>query len=93
MTEENSKQRPTANQLVSGNLTREDLERVLKSLQWRSLLDYRERGVRILYAAFGNLNWVDHETKENVQSPLILVPLELTQGFNPSTLHNCSAPS
>ena len=67
--------RPTANQLVSGNLSRLELERNLKGLQWRSLLDYRERGVRILHAAFGTLNWVDLETKENVQSPLILVPL------------------
>src|SRR5208337_4748552 len=76
---EEPKQRPTANQLVSGSLTRVDLERNLKGLQWRSLLDYRERGVRILYAAFGTLNWVDLDTKENVQSPLILVPLELTR--------------
>ena len=71
--------RPSANQLVSGKLSRADLEKNLKSLQWRSLLDYRERGVRILHAAFGTLNWVDLETKENVQSPLILVPLELTR--------------
>ena len=71
--------RPTANQLVSDNLSRMDLERNLKSLQSRSLLDYMERGVRILHAAFGTLNWVDIETKENVQSPIILVPLELTR--------------
>ena len=71
--------RPTANQLVSGNLSRLDLERTLKNLERRSLLDYMERGVRILYAAFGTLNWVDSETKENVQSPLILVPLELSR--------------
>ena len=71
--------RPTANQLVSGNLRRMELERNLKSLQSRSLLDYMERGVRILHAAFGTLNWVDIETKEKVQSPLILVPLELTR--------------
>ncbi len=68
---------PTANQLVCGSLTRQELERNLKALERRSLLDYRERGVRILYAAFGTLNWVDAETKEAVQSPLILVPLEL----------------
>ena len=71
--------RPTANQLVSGNLSRMVLERNLKSLQRRSHLDYMERGVRILHAAFGTLNWVDIETKEKVQSPLILVPLELTR--------------
>ncbi len=66
-----------ANQLEAGTLIRQELERALKLLERRSLLDYRERGVRILYAAFGTLNWVDAETKEAVQSPLILVPLEL----------------
>ena len=71
--------RPKANQLVCEKMPRADLERALKSLQWRSLLDYRERGVRILHATFGTLNWVDLETKESVQSPLILVPLELTR--------------
>ncbi len=70
---------PKPNQLVSKDLSRLELERTLKALQWRSLLDYRERGVRILHAAFGTLNWVDLETKEQVQSPLILVPLELTR--------------
>jgi len=69
----------SSKQLVSKNLTRIELERTLKSLQRRSLLDYRERGVRILYAAFGQLNWVDSETEENVHSPLILVPLELAR--------------
>ncbi|MGO8807421.1 MAG: DUF3320 domain-containing protein [Candidatus Bathyarchaeia archaeon] len=72
-------QRPKVNQLVCGKMSRTELERNLKGLQWRSLLDYRERGVRILHAAFGTLNWVDSETKEQVQSPLILVPLELTR--------------
>jgi hypothetical protein len=69
----------SSKQLVNKNFVRNDLERTLKNLQRRSLLDYRERGVRILYAAFGRLNWVDSETKENVHSPLILVPLELVK--------------
>ncbi len=72
-----SPKRPTANQLVCGNLNRQELERNLKALERRSLLDYRERGVRILNVAFGTLNWQDSETKETVQSPLILVPIEL----------------
>ena len=89
---EEPKQHQGVNQLVTGTLSREDLERTLKGLQWRSVLDYRERGVRILHAAFGTLNWVDQETRENVQSPLILVPLELTKRFSKSTLLNCRAP-
>jgi len=76
-TEEPVAKRPGANQLVCGDMSSQELERSLKSLERRSLLDYRERGVRILYAAFGALDWVDAETKEHVQSPLVLVPLEL----------------
>src|ERR1017187_5452599 len=45
--------RPSANQLVSGTMSLIELERNLKSLQSRSMLDYMERGVRILHAAFG----------------------------------------
>ena len=68
---------PTVNQLVCSNLSRQEIEGSIKSLERRSLADYRERGVRILYAAFGTLSWVDAETKEAMRSPLILVPLEL----------------
>ncbi len=38
-----------------------------------------KEGCAFYTLAFGTLNWVDIETKENVQSPLILVPLELTK--------------
>lgn len=76
-TVEESPKKPTANQLICGNLTRQELESNIRTLERRALSDYRERGVRILYAAFGTLNWVDAETKEAVTSPLILVPLEL----------------
>ncbi len=72
-------EKSSPHKLVCENLTRAELERVLKSLQRRSLLDYRERGVRILYAAFGQLSWVDSETKEKVRSPIILVPLDLAR--------------
>lgn len=72
--------KPASNQLVcDSNLTREELERVLKKLNRRSLLDYRERGVRILYAAFGMLSWHDSVTNEDVQSPLVMVPVELSR--------------
>ena len=71
--------KPTAIQLVCGSLSRADLERTLKNLQKHAIMDYRERGVRILHAAFGTLNWVDLETKEACQSPLILVPLDLVR--------------
>ncbi len=70
-------QRPTANQLVCEGLSRKDLEGALKNLNRRSLSDYRERGVRILHAAFGMLVWKEIATSEEVRSPLIMVPIEL----------------
>jgi len=73
------KDSPTAKQLVCEGTSRADLEKVLKNLHRRSLLDYRERGVRILHAAFGMLVWKEKETGEEVRSPLILVPIELTR--------------
>jgi hypothetical protein len=73
------KDSPTANQLVCEGISRADLEKVLKNLHRRSLLDYRERGVRILHAAFGMLVWNEKETSEEVRSPLVLVPIELAR--------------
>jgi hypothetical protein len=73
------KDRPAANQLVCEGISRTDLERVIKNLHRRSLLDYRERGVRILHAAFGILVWKEKETSEEVRSPLVLVPIELAR--------------
>jgi hypothetical protein len=73
------KDSPTAKQLVCEGTSRTDLEKILKNLHRRSLLDYRERGVRILHAAFGMLVWTEKETGEEVRSPLILVPIELSR--------------
>ncbi len=72
--------KPTVSHLVcDGNLARKDLENILKKFNRRALLDYRERGVRILYAAFGMLTWREIATNEEVRSPLIMVPVELTR--------------
>jgi hypothetical protein len=75
----NVKNHPTANKLVCETTGEANLEKVLKNLCRRSLLDYRERGVRILHAAFGMLVWKEKETSEEVRSPLIFVPVELSR--------------
>jgi len=69
---------PLPNQLVC-EVNRNDLDNILKNLHRRSLSDYRERGVRILHAAFGLLVWKDIITSEEVRSPLIMVPIELSK--------------
>jgi very-short-patch-repair endonuclease len=68
---------PSPNQLVSSGMNRKDLEKTLKNLHTRSLSDYRERGVRILHAAFGMLVWKENDYSEEARSPLLLVPIEL----------------
>jgi hypothetical protein len=55
------------------------LENILKRFNRRALPDYRERGVRILYAAFGILTWRDITTNEETRSPLVMVLVELTR--------------
>ncbi|HJW65181.1 MAG TPA: DUF4011 domain-containing protein, partial [Candidatus Bathyarchaeia archaeon] len=71
--------RPTPSQLVCEGVTRKDLERMLKKLHRRSLSDYRERGVRILHAAFGMLVWREIESNEEIRSPIVIVPIELSK--------------
>jgi hypothetical protein len=68
-----------ANQLVCDVSSRTDFERTLRNLYRRSLSDFRERGVRVLHAAFGMLVWKEKDTLEEVRSPLILVPIELAR--------------
>jgi hypothetical protein len=68
-----------ANELQCEGQDRTEIQRTLTNLQRRSLSDYRERGVRILYVALGTLVWKEVETSEEVRSPLILVPVELTR--------------
>ena len=72
-------QKPTTSQLVCEGTTRKEMEKMLKKLHRRSLSDYRERGVRILHAAFGMLTWREIATNEEIHSPLILVPIELSR--------------
>ena len=68
---------PSFNHLVCDGVSRYDVDKILKNLYRRSLSDFRERGVRILHAAFGMLVWKDLATNEEIHSPLIMVPVEL----------------
>jgi hypothetical protein len=54
----------------------EDLAAALRALYRRSNQDYLDRGVRVLYLAFGTLTWTD-EDRSRYTSPLLLVPVQL----------------
>jgi len=53
------------------------LRSMLRNLYRRSRTDFEERGVRILFLAFGLLEWKEVEQSEVVKSPILLVPAEL----------------
>jgi hypothetical protein len=57
----------------------EDLAAALRSLARRSNQEYLDRGVWVLYLAFGALTWAD-EDRIRYTSPLLLVPVRLVQG-------------
>lgn len=65
------------NQIVCNLKDKAEIERILKNIYRRASLDYHERGVRILYVTFGLLKWKEVETSEDINSPLILIPIEL----------------
>ena len=54
----------------------DDLAAALRSLYRRSNQDYLDRGVWVLYLAFGALVWAD-EDRSRYTSPLLLVPVQL----------------
>jgi len=54
-------------------------DRSLRNLSRRSQSEYTERGVRVLFVAFGTLTWTEKATGTEVVSPLLLTPVELTK--------------
>ena len=71
--------KPRKTELVPNESEPRQLRRVLRNLTRRSTTEYRERGVRILHVAFGTLHWMDKATNQELKSPLVLTPVELTR--------------
>lgn len=63
--------------LVAGKLDRKTINNTLKTLYRKETEEYRERGIRVLFLAFGMLKWKEEGTEEYWQSPLLLFPVEL----------------
>jgi very-short-patch-repair endonuclease len=67
---------PHNNPLVS-SLGAARLTRALYNLRARARSAAEEQGVNVLFVTFGLLHWIDPETKDEVQSPVVLVPVKL----------------
>lgn len=64
---------------ITSSLSDERLARALFNLRARARAALEEQGVNVLFVAFGLLHWIDPPTKDNVTSPLVLVPVTLTR--------------
>ena len=67
---------PPAVDMLDTDKAPEDLAAALRALYRRSNQDYLDRGVWVLYLAFGALTWAD-EDRSQYTSPLLLVPVQL----------------
>ena len=67
---------PPAADILDTDAGPDDLAAALRALMRRSNQEYLDRGLRVLYLAFGALTWED-EDQARYTSPLLLVPARL----------------
>ena len=67
---------PPAADVLDTDAGPDDLAAALRALMRRSNQEYLDRGLRVLYLAFGALTWED-EDRARYTSPLLLVPARL----------------
>ena len=70
---------PGQRQLVTSKDDAPSLLRALRLLERRSSQEFMEKGLWVLYLAAGMLRWIDPDTDEESESPLLLVPVALTR--------------
>ena len=66
-------------ELVTSKTTRRDLGNALRSLDRRSTQEFMDKGIWILYLAVGMLHWTDPDTGERAESPLVMIPVQLSR--------------
>jgi very-short-patch-repair endonuclease len=65
------------NNTLASSLSGAKLTRALYNLRARARSASEEQGVNILFVTFGLLHWIDPDTKDEVQSPVVLAPVKL----------------
>ena len=71
--------KPRKTQLVPMETEPSQLRRVLRYQARKATTEFRERGIRILYISYGVLHWIDKTTNQELTSPIVLTPVELTR--------------
>ena len=70
---------PNRNDIVFTLDRKKDIEKRLKAIFRRASSDYQEKGLRTSVIALGLLNWKEKESGEEICSPLLLFPVEISQ--------------
>lgn len=68
---------PAPGELITDKKEGGALLRTLRTLDRRAKQEYMDKGLWILYLAAGVLRWIDPDAKDEMSSPLVLVPVEL----------------
>ncbi len=68
---------PEPGDLVTSAADADRLSASIRRLERRSTEEFNDKGLWILYAAVGSLEWVEGENADSVRSPLVLVPVTL----------------
>lgn len=53
------------------------LAAALRTLDRRTTQEFMDKGIWVLYLAVGFLHWVDPDTRDEVRSPVVLIPVKL----------------
>lgn len=69
--------RPEPNELVTSKLEAKALRNSLRLLERRASQEFMDKGIWVLYMAAGMLHWIDPDTGEPAESPLLLIPVDL----------------
>ncbi|WP_336250710.1 DUF3320 domain-containing protein [Stomatohabitans albus] len=57
--------------------TQAEVDKSLRQTQIKARDEYMDRGIRVLYAGFGELEWTEHTRGDARRSPLVLIPVVL----------------
>ena len=68
---------PGVDEIVTGLEEPKRLEKILSNLARRSNAEFEDKALRVLHLAVGFLRWEDVARREQLRSPLVLVPVEL----------------
>ncbi len=66
-----------ADEIRTSLATSEKALATLRSLKRKSDQEFLDKGLRILYLAFGSLNWNDRDEDDSWSSTILLIPIEL----------------